>query len=101
MRTPPLLLGVTLLFWGLQTGLLIPGALMGVIVEAARWIKGRWEFLEEDFARIWTFCCLLLLATAVYAFTASKGPGEFRSFFENPNPLTARNIGTASGRGAA
>ncbi len=80
MKTPPLLLGATLLFWGWQAGFPIVGAAMAIIVEGARCFKARWEFSDEDFTRIWTFCTLLALATAVLAFTANEGPTHFRSF---------------------
>ena len=59
------------------------------------------KFSDEDFNRIWTFCTLLFLASTVYAFTSNDGPSDFRGFFENPNPWTTRNAGTASARTAA
>jgi len=100
-KPPPLLLGFALAFWGWQTGFLLVGLVMGLILEAARWSRVRWEFSDEDFSRIWTFCTLLFLATTVYAFTANEGPGQFRTLFENPNFLTQRNAGTATARTAA
>src|SRR5262245_55418562 len=99
-KTPPLLLGAALLFWGWQTGLLIPAAIMAVVLEAARGIKLRWDFSNEDFTRIWGFCSVVLLAAAVYAFTSTEAPSDFHGFFENPNPVTERNVGTASARTA-
>src|SRR5437588_3134329 len=101
MRTPPFLLGATLLFWGWQSGLLIPGAVMAAALEGARWVKNRWDVSNEDFARIWVFCSLVFLATIVYAFTANQGLGELRGLFEHPSPLATRNVGTASARTAA
>jgi hypothetical protein len=64
-------------------------------------VQDRWEFGNEDFQRIWTFCTLLLLASLVYAFTANEGPADFREFFQNPNFSTQREAGTASARTAA
>lgn len=101
MKTPPLLLGATLVFWGWQTGYLAAGLLIGVILEASRSIKARWEFSDEDFTRIWTFCTLVFLAAAVYAFTSNQGPSGFRNFFDNPNFFTQRNASTATARTAA
>lgn len=98
MKTPPLLLGAGLAFWGWQTGFLIPGALMGLVLEGARLIRARWEFSDDDFSRIWTFCSLALLAAAVYAFTASEGASDFRGFFHSPNLMTQRNAGVAAAR---
>jgi hypothetical protein len=101
MKPPPFLLGAALLFWGWQTGFLAVGAVMAVVLEGARWLEARWEFSDEDFTRIWTFCTLLLLAAAVYAFTANEGLADFRGFFQNPTFLTQRNAGASSARTAA
>jgi hypothetical protein len=98
MKTPPFLLGSVLVFWGWQTGFLIPGVLMGLVLEAARLTHARWEFSEDDFNRIWTFCTLVLVAAAVYAFTSNEGPSDFRGFFRNPNVLTQRGAGLATAR---
>ena len=98
MKAPPLLLGATLLFWGLQSDFLLVGAVMAVVLESASFVKARWEFSDEDFSRIWTFCGLLFLASAVYTFTANEGPSSFSCFFQDPNPLTQRAAGRASSR---
>jgi transglutaminase-like putative cysteine protease len=101
MKTPPFLLGAALLFWGWQSGLLFVGALMGAVLESARWFKGRWEVSDEDFTRIWTFCSLLVTAAAVYAFTTNEAQAELRGFMQHPNFFTTRNFGNASARAAA
>ncbi len=101
MKTPPFLLGVVLVFWGWQTGYLIPGILMGVLLEGAKLVKTRWDFSDDDFARIWDFCSLVLVAATVYAFTANEGPSEFRGFFNNPSLMSQHNAGLASAHTAA
>src|SRR5215472_10800760 len=101
MNTPPFFLGAGLLFWGWQTGFLLPALAMGLLIEGARWIEIRWELADEEFSRIWIFCTLLLLGAVIYAFTANEGPADFRGLFENPNYFTQRNAGTASARTAA
>lgn len=101
MNTPPLLLGATLLFWGWQAGLLWVGAVMAVALESPRLVKARWEVSDEDLSRIWTFCSLLFMVVAVYAFTANEGPSHFGSFFQNPNASTSSRAGAASARTAA
>jgi len=101
MKTPPFLLGVTLLFWGWQTDFLIPGALMGLILEGSRLLKWRWDLKDDDFKRIWTFCALLFLAAAVYAFADNGGPEGFGRFFQGPNISAEREAGSASARTAA
>ncbi len=101
MKTPPFLLGTVLVFWGWQTGFLVPGILMGLVLEGAHLLEGRWEFSHDDFARIWKFCSLALLAAAVYAFTANEGPSDFKGFFQSPNLMTQRNAGLATARTAS
>jgi len=100
-KPPPFLLGAGLLFWGWQTGLIIPAAVMAVVLEAARWKKTSWDFANEDFARIWIFCTVLLLAAAVFAFTSNEGPAEFRGLFQDPNLATERGATNATSRTAA
>lgn len=101
MKPPPFLMGAALLFWGWQTGFLFVGAAMGVVLETARWVKLRWEFSDDDFSRIWTFCTVLFLAAAIYAFTSDNAIGEIRDLLQQPNFLAQRNVGTASARTAA
>jgi protein-glutamine gamma-glutamyltransferase len=101
MKTPSLLLGAGLLFWGWQTGHLVEGAVMAAVLEGAQLVKARWDFTDQDFRRIWTFCALLLFAAALFAFTSTGGPGEFRGFFQNPGPGTGREASNASARTVA
>src|SRR5690349_2984969 len=101
IKTPPFLLGATLLFWGWQTDFVLQAMLMAVVLEGSRWLKIRWELADEDFSRIWVFCTLLFLGAALYAFTANEGPADFRGLFQNPNFFTQRNAGAASARTAA
>ena len=72
MKPPPLLLGAALIFWGWQSDLLLPGVIMALTLESARFVHTRWDLADEDFSRIWTFCGLLLLAAAVYAFASTE-----------------------------
>src|SRR5215472_6085827 len=101
LKPPRFLLGVALLFWGWQSGLLVVGALMAVAIESARWTKTRWELSNEDLRRIWDFCTILLLAAAVFAFSSNDSQGDARRFFQSPNFFTARNLSNASSRAAA
>ena len=96
-----MLVGAALLFWGWQTDLVLIGALLAVVLESAPWVQARWEFSDRDFRRIWTFCILLLLAAAIYAFTANEGPEQFLLVFRNPNVFNQPNAGTASAKTAA
>lgn len=69
MKTPPFLLGAALLFWGWQCGYLALGAMMAVLLEAARATEFRWEFSDKDYFRIWDLSMLLLLGGAIYFYT--------------------------------
>lgn len=101
MKPPPLLLGVTLLFWGWQSDLFLPGALLAVLIESSRVFTGRWDFSDEDFGRVWTFCCLLLLGASLYAFTSNEGPASVgfllgQDLSGNPQAATAASAKTAA-----
>ncbi len=100
MKPPPLLLGLGLLFWGWQSGLIVVGAVLGAILESSRFIKARWDFSDEDFSRIWTLCSLLMLGAILFAFVDNQGPASFSGFFQDPNPNTQRGAGAASSRTA-
>jgi len=101
IKPPPLLLGATLVFWGWQSDLLIPGTAMALIVEAARFLKVRWDFSDEDFTRVWTFCSLVFLATSVYAFTSNEGPATYGTWFRDPGFSTQSAAGRSTAQTAA
>src|SRR5712671_7244799 len=96
MKTPPLLLLATLVFWGWQSGFLLVGTIMGVVLESARFIKARWDLTEEDFRRIWNFCTLLALALVVYAFAANEEGGGWSGLLHSSAVATARNVGLSA-----
>lgn len=101
MKPPPLLLGAALLFWGWQSEFLVVGACLAALVEGARLVKERWEFSNDDLARIWTFCSVLLLAALLYAFTENEGPASFSNLFQNPSVTTQTGAGASSARTAS
>ena len=96
MKTPPFLLLAVLLFWGWQSNLLLVGALMGVVLEGARFITARWDLAEEDFRRILTFCTLLALALLVYAVTANQEGGGVAGLLHASPVAVVRNTGIAA-----
>lgn len=93
MKPPPFLLLATLLFWGWQSGLLIVGASLGVVLESARFIRARFDLADEDFRRIWNLCTLLTLALAVVVFTTNEESGGLSGLASGP---TMRNASTAT-----
>lgn len=96
MKTPPLLVGAGLLFWGWQTDFLLAGAIMAVMLESARFVKTRWELSHEDFSRVWTFCAVLFLASGVYAFTSSDGPATVGRLLAGQRVIVNNALGNAS-----
>ena len=78
MKTPPFLLGATLLFWGWQAGYFIFAAAMAVIVEGARYTTFRLDLSLTDFQRVADACSLILLGTIIYRYLAgSLVAGDF------------------------
>jgi protein-glutamine gamma-glutamyltransferase len=100
VKTPPFLLGATLLFWGWQTGFLAVGAVLAVVLEGARFVNARWDLADEDFDRVWNFCTLLILAAGIFAFGTSEGPGGFRDLFRG-SAITAGTRISLSGERTA
>ncbi len=66
MTTPPGLLGAALLFWGWQSGLVLLGAIIAVIIEGSRVVAVRWDLDRSDFNRVADLCTLVFLAMAAY-----------------------------------
>lgn len=85
MRTPPLLLGLTLLFWGYQSGMLWVGGAMAVLIELSLIIKQRWEVERGDYYRVWDFCAILFAASAIYCFVSRDTTNDLMDFFQATN----------------
>src|SRR5208283_3041878 len=100
MKAPPFLLGVTLLFWGWQTGFPAVGALLAVTLEGSRWVGARWELSDEDFNRVWSFCTLVVLAAGIFAFGTNAGPGGFGNLFRGPAIAVGTKVGLSGERTA-
>jgi hypothetical protein len=97
MKTPPLLLLVTLAFWGWLTDFFAAGVVMGALLESARFTRFRWELDDADFTRIWSFCVLLNATLAIYVFTTNDDGGGAGGFFRgNDAALNAANAGAAT-----
>lgn len=68
MNTPPLLLGVSILFWGWLTGLPAIAIGMALLLEGSRLVPLRWNFTTPDFNRISDLCAVIFLGIAAYRF---------------------------------
>ena len=72
MKMPVLLLGVSVIFWGWQTGLWFFALPIALILEAANWLPYRWDFSASDFRRIANFCLIFLCCLLVYLLVANR-----------------------------
>lgn len=70
MKAPSFILGVSLIFWGWQTGLLIPAGIMALVLEGSRLITVRWDFSASDFNRISDLCTVIFLGMLAYSFAS-------------------------------
>jgi transglutaminase-like putative cysteine protease len=73
VSTPPLLLGAAVMFWGWQTGFLLPAAGVALVLEGARSVAWRLDLSRQDFNRVSDLCAVLFAGSAVYLFTAGGG----------------------------
>lgn len=83
LTTPPLLMGATLVFWGMQTGLLLIGAVLGVMIEASRLVSRRIDFTFTDYNRIWDLSTSLVALGAMYCFVSRDTGNEIMSLLQS------------------
>lgn len=81
LRTPPLLLGAALVFWGWATGFWVVGLLLAIVLEGSRLVRWRWEADQEQFAQLWNITAMLFLAAIAYVVATRDGLGTVGSFF--------------------
>jgi protein-glutamine gamma-glutamyltransferase len=72
MKTPPLLAGAALVFWGWQSGLLIVSIAMALVFEGASLLSYRWNLTPSDFNRVSDLCSLLLAGLVIYAYATGR-----------------------------
>jgi protein-glutamine gamma-glutamyltransferase len=72
MKTPPLLLGACLIFWGWRTGHPLLAAGVAVILEGARWVRLRWTLELSDMIRISDLCTLIFVGLVIFLFTTTQ-----------------------------
>ncbi len=82
MKTPPFLLGCTLLFWGWRVDLLPLASVIAVACEGSRYLPWRWHPTSSDFRRIWDVSALLFLGVIGYVFTANQLLGSILTFIQ-------------------
>jgi transglutaminase-like putative cysteine protease len=69
MKTPRWLIGLALLFWGWQTGLLMWAALMAAALEASHFSRARWQFADTDLNRVCDLCVVLFLGAGTLLYS--------------------------------
>lgn len=88
MTIPKFLLGVTILFWGNQTGLWLIALPLAVILEAPHWLDYRWHLSETDFKRIANFSEISLIILLIYFIIIDRSNFIFIYKFLQWLPLT-------------
>ncbi len=80
MKTPPFLLGATLLFWGWQTDFWVLALPLAIVLEGSRFIRTRFDFSLSDYTRISDLCTLIfIMIWAYFALTLESGGVLFRT----------------------
>ncbi len=63
MRIPAFFTGATVVFWGIESGNIIIGISVALLLEASNFISITWELSETDFVRISDFTSVIFLST--------------------------------------
>ena len=81
MKPPPLIVGAALIFWGWRTDMLAIAAVAAGLLELANGIKGRWDFTDKEFSRLWDVCTVIFLGVAGYLrFSDEITSGAYKFF---------------------
>ncbi len=68
MSTPSLLIGFTLILWGLKVGFPWVGVALAFLLEGSRLVSRRWVFSPADLRRVVILCNILLGLLLLYGF---------------------------------
>ncbi len=82
MKPPPLLLGVALLFWGWRANMFWLGVAGGLLLELSHVVRGRWEFSDSEFNRLWDVCTVIFVGAAAYLRFSEDVTSAAYKFFE-------------------
>lgn len=63
MKVPPLIIGVALLFWGIETDNLLVGVLLCLLLEGSNLVTTRYALTEEDFIKVSDLTSLVFLGS--------------------------------------
>ncbi|HEY9768909.1 MAG TPA: transglutaminase-like domain-containing protein [Coleofasciculaceae cyanobacterium] len=82
MNLPPFLLGITILFWGWQTGFWIVAIPLAIAYEGSRYINWRWNLTTADFRSTSHICTILLIGILIYLLVSDRSLQLIFSFFQ-------------------
>ena len=82
MKMPKFIIGITIIFWGWQTGLWMVALPMALIYEASYFIRWRWELSTKEFMEVGKLCALLLVGLLLYLMTANRSVYWIFEFFK-------------------
>jgi hypothetical protein len=86
MKTPPLLMGVALLFWGWMIDAIWIAVPLAAGLELSRVVRARFEFSQSDLDRIWNLCVVLFVGSAAVTFALNDGFDSMSEAFASPGP---------------
>jgi hypothetical protein len=70
---PPGMLGMCILFWGWQTGLLFLAVPLAAMIEGYHLLSWRWAVTDSTLGRSWTFCLVSFLVLVIIALLNQEG----------------------------
>ena len=82
MNLLPFILGITIIFWGWQTGFLLVAIPLAIAYETARYINWRWNLITSDFRQTSHICTVLLVGVLIYLFISDRSLGLIFNFFQ-------------------
>ncbi|WP_238568946.1 transglutaminase family protein [Xenococcus sp. PCC 7305] len=78
---PRFMLGITIMFWGWQTGLWFFALPMALVYEASYFLRWRWTLSTKEFMEIGKLAGLLLVGVLLYIITANRSVYWIFEFF--------------------
>ena len=72
MKTPPLLLGASLVFWAAQSGHWTAGLILATLIELPNVMDHRSNLSRADFDRVWDLCVVLFVGGAFYCYMTEE-----------------------------
>ena len=81
MKLPQFIIGITIIFWGWQTGLWFIALPMTLIYEASYFVRWRWELSSKEFMEVGKLCGLLIIGLLLYLIIFNRSVYWIFEFF--------------------